>query len=308
MVAAPLPRFRRNRLAIAAAAALALAATGCSAERAVGDASQLSAQANASAVETGKVTSILNAGVMAQIGASAAPVKFLFDPIYDEHFGSLEPLSDTLIDAIVTGAAPYDGVSAVFVSHAHGDHFSARHFNRLMAAQPAIRLVAPQQAVEMMRGEAGWQDGFAARITAITLENGAQAPAFTLGAARIEAFRSPHAGWPDRHANVHNITYRVTAASGPDGTHRVMHLGDAAPQAQFFAPHAEFLSSARTGVAVVPFWFLNAGDAEALVGETLNAEAGVGMHVPVNEPDWLAGSGWDYFNGAGQDVAVPATE
>ena len=90
--------------------------------------------------------------------------------------------------------------------------------------------------------------------------------------------------------------------------HRVMHLGDADPGPEFYAPHAEFLSSARTGLAIVPFWFFREDDAAALVGTTLNAESAVGVHVPAREPDWLDGSGWDHFSGEGQQVSVPEVE
>lgn len=281
------------------AAALALLAGGCAVDE------QAAPAPAASAAETGTVTSILNAGVAARIGMPEAPVKFLFDPLYDNHFGSLEQLDEALIERIVAGELPYDDVAAVFVSHAHGDHFSARHLTRMLAAQPELRLVAPNQAVEAMREVEVWNPTFAARITAISLDNGEQADTFEIAGARIEAFRSPHSGWPDRHADVHNITFRVSAPNGQAMVHRVMHLGDADPGTEFYAPHAGFLSSARTGLAIVPFWFLNAEQAEALIGTTLNAEAAVGMHVPAREPGWLEGSGWDYFSGEGQRVEVP---
>ncbi|QUL37886.1 MBL fold metallo-hydrolase [Erythrobacter sp. JK5] len=257
--------------------------------------------------ETGVATSILNAGVAVHLGKTEAPAKFLFDPLYDDHFGSLEPLDNALIERIVTGAPPYDNVAAVFVSHAHGDHFSATHLNRMLAAQPGLRLVAPAQAIEEMRRGEGWDPTFAVRIEAISLENGARAETFEIAGARIEAFRSPHAGYPDRHRDVHNITYRVTAAFGTRAVHRVMHFGDADPGSAFLAPHADFLSRTRTGLAIVPFWFLSADDPQALIGTTLNAEAAVGMHVPVREPEWLEASGWEYFSGEGQTAAIPAT-
>ena len=257
--------------------------------------------------DSGSVTSILNAGVAANIGLSGEPLKFLFDPLYDNHFGSLEQLDEALIDRIVAGEAPYDNVTAVFVSHAHGDHFSARHITRMLLAQPELQLVAPTQAVEQMRSVEEWDPTLVTRITAISLENGEQAEAFEIEGARIEAFRSPHSGWPDRHSDIHNITFRVSAASGQAMVHRVMHMGDADPGTEYYVPHAEFLSSARTGLAIVPFWFLNQDEADALIDTTLNAEAAVGMHVPAQEPVWLAGSGREYFSGEGQQLTVPET-
>lgn len=284
------------------AASLPLLLAACAADE------QAQQTAPPASTDSGTVTSILNAGVAANIGLPGEPLKFLFDPLYDNHFGSLEQLDEALIERIVAGEAPYDKVAAVFVSHAHGDHFSARHITRMLIAQPELQLVAPTQAVEQMRSVEEWDPTLVTRITAISLENGEQAEAFEFEGARIEAFRSPHSGWPDRHSDVHNITFRVTAASGQAMVHRVMHMGDADPGTEYYVPHAEFLSSARTGLAIVPFWFLNQDEADALIDTTLNADAAVGMHVPAQEPGWLAGSGRDYFSGEGQQLAVPVTD
>jgi len=257
---------------------------------------------------SGTATAILNAGVAAEIGELGGAVKILFDPLYDDHYDVFKQLDAPLIEAIVSGAAPYDNVTAVFVSHAHGDHFSARHLARMLGAQPGLQMVAPEQAVEQLREAEDWQEEFEDRVTGITLENGAQAESFAIAGATIEAFRSPHNGWPERHGNVHNITFRVSAQSGAGLVQRVMHVGDASPDREFLTPHTEFLAAKRTSLAIVPFWFLQADEAEALFGTTLNAQTAVGMHVPASEPRGLAGSGWDYFTDVGQSVPVPEVE
>ena len=267
---------------------------------------------------SGTATSILNAGVMAQIGgADGASVKFLFDPLYDDHFGSLQQLPPELIEAIVSGAPPYDGVNAVFVSHAHGDHFSATHLTRMLASQPQVQLVAPGQAIDRMREDANWQAGFEGRVTAITLENGETAQGTVISGAYVEAFRSPHAGWPDRHAATHNITFRVSAAGAGEGSGegdgggasaRIMHLGDADPAAEHFAALSEFLSAKRTGLAAVPFWFYGEDGLSAIIDETLNAQSAVAVHVPVNAPGYLEAGERPYFSGVGEVLEIPAVE
>lgn len=246
------------------------------------------------------VTSILNAGVSAELGERDEGVKFLFDPLYDNHFGSLAELDDALIDRIVNGETPFDGIDAVFVSHAHGDHFSARHLNRMLAAQPSVAVVAPGQAVEAMRQNDLWQDGFADRVTAIELRNGEAAKRFQIAGARIEAIRTPHSGWPDRHADVHNITFRVTSPSGA----RVMHMGDADPAEQHFVLNSRFFCCARSNLVMVPFWFFREPNADTLIDRTLNAEQAVGMHVPTDVPQFLVGSDREYFTEEGQRVEI----
>ncbi len=262
-----------------------------------------------SAVASGTgATSILNAGVMTQIGAENAAAKFLFDPIYDDHFGSLEPLDDALIDKIVKGEAPYDAVTAVFVTHAHDDHFSAKYMTEMLAYQPDLKLVAPAQALDQLRKEAGWNFGLETQVRAITLRNGEQSRAFEIDGVEVVAMRSPHTGWPDRHSDVHNITYRVSAPTSDNQYMRVMHFGDADPARKHFTDHAEFLSSARTGLAIVPYWHFGTANPDKLFDETFNAETTVGMHVPANVPEWLAGSDRAYFTGEGQTADIPETD
>ncbi len=256
-----------------------------------------------------KATSILNAGVMTEMSRKqGASVKFLFDPLYDDHFGSLQQLTPELIAAIVSGAAPYDGVDAVFVSHAHGDHFSARELTRLLTAQPQVQLIAPEQAIEQMREDASWQLAFESRITAITLENGEAAQSFEVAGALVEAFRSPHSGWPERHANTHNITYRASVRSTESGAvSRVMHLGDAAVAAEHYTALAEFLAVKRSGLAMVPFWFYQEDNLNAIIDETLNAETAVAVHVPENVPAYIADGKQAYFSSVGEVLEIPAT-
>ncbi|WP_299194139.1 MBL fold metallo-hydrolase [uncultured Erythrobacter sp.] len=256
----------------------------------------------------GTATSILNAGVMAEIGpAGDGRAKFLFDPLYDDHFGSFEQLTPELIEAIVTGAPPYDAVDAVFVSHAHGDHFSASMLTRMLAEQPGLRLFAPQQAIDRMREDASWDESFAARTTGVALENGEAWDGVNVEGYSVDAFRSPHSGWPDRHFNTHNITFRVSAPADEGAVGRVMHLGDADPSSEHYAALEGFLSAKRSGLAMVPFWFYQEGDLGGLVDETLNAQMPVAMHVPVRVPAYLRSGELPYFSEVGEVLEIPAT-
>ncbi len=269
----------------------AVALAGCSAAPA-----QDQVEDNGSSTTSDRATAILNAGVSAQLGGA----KFLLDPLYDNHFGSLAEMDDALIEAIIAGVPPYEDVDAVLVSHAHGDHFSPEYFNRLMAAQSDVQIIAPEQAIADMREHELWQAGFAERITSIELRNGETSERISIAGSTVEAIRTPHAGWPERHADVHNVTYRVT---GPSGT-RIMHMGDADPAAQHFAANTRFFGRARTNLVVVPFWFFREDDVSILIDRTLNAQEAVGVHVPAQTPGWLAESEWRYFTRVGQEVEI----
>lgn len=300
-----------SRAALVSALAPALLLTACS-QHDEDSASQALARMQNSAPTAGLATSILNAGIMTELGQTGegvtAPPKFLFDPLYDDHFGSLEQLTEPLIEAIVTGQPPYDGVTAVFVSHAHGDHFSASQLTRMLAEQPDLVMVAPLQAIERMQAEPAWRSEFAVRTRPIRLANGEQSESFEIAGAVIEAFRSPHNGWPESHSNVHNITYRVSAPLADGLVGRVMHLGDADPDVVHYQPHAAFLSSARTGLVMVPYWFYTEEDLDGLIADTLNAELPVAMHVPVRVPGYLSSGDLPYFSDLGEQLPIPPSE
>ena len=268
--------------------------------------------AGISAPNSSTATSILNAGVMTTMGGSDGKgLKLLFDPLYDDHFGSLEQLPPNLIEAIISGRPPYDGVDAVFVSHAHGDHFSPSQLSRMMASQPQLRLIAPDQGIDRLREDANWQASFESRVTGITLENGEAVQGIEIPGAEgavIEAFRTPHAGWPDRHAAVHNISYRVTAASGKGGTSRVMHLGDADPAAEHFTALSKFLSAKRSGLAMLPFWFYREDNVNQIIDQTLNAKAPVAIHVPAETPEFLENGELPFFDSVGETLEIPETQ
>ncbi len=258
---------------------------------------------------SGQATSILNAGVMTEHGqADGDSAKFLFDPLYDNHFGSLAELTPDLIDSIIAGTAPYDEVDAVFVSHAHGDHFSVSQLTAMLAAQPQLTLVLPQPGLDQLREGEDWDAAFEQRVRGIALENGEASEPFEIGGATIDAFRSPHSGWPDRHANVHNITFRVSVPGKAGSVSRVMHLGDADPASEHYEALKDLLEAKRTGLAIVPFWFTGRDDVDKIIDETLNSESMVAVHVPVNVPKALEEGEWTYFSQAGQVLEIPATE
>ena len=235
---------------------------------------------NASAhdAQSGRATAILNEGVIVEAGDR----KILFDPIYDNGFQAFPEMSDDLKTSIINGAPPYDSVVAIFVSHYHGDHFSTSNMLRLLTAQSEVLLYAPSQAIDALMADENWTPELENRVMSVALETGSAPATFTLGDIKIEAVRTPHAGWPNNHAEVENITFRVTLTDDV----RVMHMGDADADPLHFAPHAAFFSAARTHMGFVPFWFINPKGMMFMEAE-LNIAHPVGVHVPIDVPESL---------------------
>ena len=245
----------------------------------------------------GVVRSILNEGVLVEQGES----KILFDPIYDNGFNAFPEQSVELKEAIISGLPPYDDVEAIFVSHYHDDHFSIPNMIRLLKAQESVRLYAPQQAVEALKADDNWDAPLIARVISIVLQNEDAAMVMSLDAMTIEALRTPHTGWPEYHKDVENITFRITM---PEGA-RVMHLGDADKNPEFFKPHENFFERAQTHMGFAPFWFFEEEESILFLEEALNIDHAVGIHVPIDVPDYLKEDGKDYFSTEGEVRTLP---
>lgn len=249
---------------------------------------------------------IANEAVMVESGDK----KILFDPIFDNGFGTFPLVKADVRKQLMAGEAPFDGVDAVFVSHAHADHFAAGDMVDYMLANPEVKLVAPPQALVQMRDVGQWDEGLSGRIMAQPLTlNGAMDhifdldagdDAFTIGVTRL---RVPHIGG-EMHEAVENMIYRVTL--GPGAT--VMHLGDADADLGLLENQSEIFNAVRTDMAFVPFWFI-ASPGDAQTRDLLNAAHTVGIHVAIKVPEDLSASGADYFSipGESRDLQNPSS-
>lgn len=218
-----------------------------------------------------------NEGVMVTDGET----KVLFDPLYPESYGQYLLVPSEMREALFAGAAPFQDVDAIFVSHFHGDHFSAEDLLSLMQNQTGIALYAPQQAVLEMRAIAGpdEQDVFS-RVNAVSLQYGDAPVTMTMDNLMVEAVRIPHSGWPTGRVNVENIVWRVTLN---DNT-MVVHMGDADPNDEHFALDPEYWNRASPDMAFPPYWFFASDAGKNILQNRVSARNNIGVHVPQQIP------------------------
>lgn len=232
---------------------------------------------------------IANEGVLISQGKT----KIMFDPLPLSGFGTYADVPQATIAKIMAGEGAYAGVDAVFISHAHRDHFSAKNMIAYMQAHRKVRLIAPKQALDAMQEHSNWNARLLKRITAIELEAGDAPQTIKLRNINATAVRIPHAGWPaPARAAVQNIVFRVTL--GKKAT--VMHMGDADPNPIHFETHAEHWQSARTDTAFPPYWFFVSDEGQSILSNDINADKAIGVHVPLKVPQKLKDSGADYFS------------
>ncbi len=228
---------------------------------------------------------------------SHGETKVLFDPLPLSGFGVYPETPQADIEKMMKGEGEYRGVDAVFISHAHRDHFSATAMISYLQAQSDVHLVAPQQALEMMQADPNWDEALLSRMTLLDMEAGDEAETVTLGDITASAVRIPHAGWPaPARAAVQNMVYRVTLGDGAT----VMHMGDADPRRQHFISHKEHWAAKRTDTAFPPYWFLTSMQGRNILEDDMNVANSIGVHVPLKTPADLKESGQDYFSKPGE--------
>lgn len=240
---------------------------------------------------TSTATYMGNEAVLITAGNS----KVVFDPLFHNSFGHYQLVPQHMVDAMIAGKPPYDNIAAVFVSHAHGDHFNAEQMLSFLKAQPKTRLFAPTQAVTDIKKLSGHQSVLK-QITAISLAYKGKPWRKQVDDLLIEAVRIPHAGWPEHRTEVENIVFRVTL----DDKTTVMHMGDADPNDVHFKPLNDYWQMRQTNTAFPPYWFFFSEASRQILDRRINAKHSVGVHVPVKVPPALKNSGLDYFSKPGQ--------
>ena len=220
---------------------------------------------------------IANAGVL----VSGDESKILFDPLFDNDYGQYYLPPGEVRAAILSGLAPFDNVNAVFISHAHSDHFVSSDILVLLRQQPQLRLYGSAQVAAALResAEGGYAEVFD-RVTSISLAHGDSPVSITQGELKIDAARIPHSGWPDRMSNVENIAFRVSLH---DGT-TVLHLGDADVSDTHYAPDADYWHESRPDVAFPPYWYFLSSTGRRIINDRLRPALAIGVHVPKSVP------------------------
>ena len=225
----------------------------------------------------------------------------LFDPLFRNDYGRYALVPDSTRDAMFAAAPPFENITAVFVSHHHGDHFDPADMLRLLQRHQSTQLYAPQQAIDAMKAAAGPEDApVFERTTAFQLSYEDAPQTIRSGEILVEAFYVPHSGWPVRMTEVQNIAFRVTV----DEEASVAHLGDADPNLIHFELHRDDWHERTSDVALPPYWFFNSKMGNQILKEYVRPQHSTGIHVPAffadpeNIPDDL--QEYDLFTKPGE--------
>jgi L-ascorbate metabolism protein UlaG (beta-lactamase superfamily) len=221
---------------------------------------------------------LANEGVMVTHGDT----KILMDPLFRNGFDRYQLVPDKTREAIFAGAPPFDGVDAVFVSHYHGDHFSADDMLQFLRQHIDTRLYAPAQAVAAIREIAGPDDeSVFDQVTGLDLEYRDPPVSILTDNIIVEAVYIPHSGWPMARTDVQNIAFRVTL----DDNSTILHLGDADARIVHFATDERYWEERTVDLALPPYWFFDSEDGMKLLENRIDVRHSIGIHVPADFAD-----------------------
>ena len=239
-----------------------------------------------SASET-SVTYLGNEGLLFSNGEEKA----LFDPFFHNVYGQYQAVPKEIQSAILANTPPYDNIDVIVISHSHGDHFTAETVADYLSKNSNTVLVAPSQATDEVIEHS---PDLLEQVVSLKLNFG-DAPITTkVKNIQIQSVRIPHAGWPERK-DIANLVHRVSL----DNRTTIIHMGDADPLDEHFAPFAEHWDEKNSDAAFPPYWFFLSDEGPTILSERINAKDAVGIHVPVAVPLELKDSGAEYFSNPG---------
>lgn len=238
----------------------------------------------------GQATYLANEGVM----IVSSEKKVVFDPFFHNDYGHYQLVPESIRNALFNGTAPYDNVTAVFISHAHEDHFSATDMHRFLKAQKNVRLYAPGQAVDKLSTlEVDKQ--ISSRVVGINIDYGAKPFVANFAGIEVEAIRIPHAGGLGRR-DIQNMAFRISL----DKQVTVIHMGDADPNDEFFLPYDKFWQQRVTDVAFPPYWFFGSKQGIDILNHRINSRHAIGVHVAKRAIKQLKASPFEVFTIPGE--------
>jgi hypothetical protein len=196
--------------------------------------------------------------------------KVLIDALFDKPNPDYRAPEPGILDKIMKGEAPFDGVKLALVTHNHPDHFAAEVAVRFLESQTQAILVAPADAVAEMRKAAADWPRIESRIAALDIKVGEKESRDPQGIP-LTACRTLHSG--DGNSPM-NLMYLFEI----DGR-RVWHEGDPNGRCEIFQTFG--LNDLRLDLAIVHFWYPLDPNCSRFFQEDLKVDHIALGHLPI---------------------------
>lgn len=212
-----------------------------------------------------QLTFIANSGVL----VSSGDQKVLIDALFDKPNPEYRAPSPEVLDKIMKGAPPFDGVDLVLVTHNHPDHFDASLAARYMETVPGPILLAPADAVAELRKAAVDWARIEPRVVPLDLKVGEKVERI-LKRVPVTVFRTLHG----KQEAPMNIMFLFELEGW-----RIFHEGDSPGNVDEYRGFG--LGSEPVDLALVHFWFPLEPNCARFLQEVLKPDHIALTHLPI---------------------------
>jgi L-ascorbate metabolism protein UlaG (beta-lactamase superfamily) len=212
-----------------------------------------------------QLTFIANSGVL----VSSGDQKVLIDALFDKPNPEYRAPSPEVLDKIMKGEAPFDGVDLLLVTHNHPDHFDAGLAARYLEKNQGPVLLAPTDTVvELRKAAADWAR-IEPRVVPFDLKVGEKAER-SLKQVPVTAFRTLHG----KQEAPMNIMFLFEL-----GGWRIFHEGDSPGNVDEYRGFG--LGSDVVDLALVHYWFPLEPNCARFLQDILKPDHIALTHLPI---------------------------
>lgn len=215
------------------------------------------------------VTQLANEGVMITDGE----FRILIDAMVVEPYSIYGGLPEEAVLLFEQVSGPFSDIDMLLVSHRHHDHNQPRFACQFMQQSTGTVLLAPPQAIGLMREKCREFVTTSPRIRPVAPQY-EQAHIIELERGRITVFPLSHGA--GKYARLQNYGYLIEL-NGMS----IVHIGDAAMNSADFIKAG--LDKVKIDVALIPFWYFQPGPGSELVTNFLDAPYKIAVHIPPGE-------------------------
>ena len=205
---------------------------------------------------------VANAGILLESG----PARFLIDAPIREGIAPYATPAAEVRGQLETASPPFDRSTAILITHWHEDHFSAEAVAAHLAANPKTVLITSRETVGRVRKVAPALPD--RQFRPITPAPG-RAARTDAGGVPVHVLRIRHN--PTRRLPEEHVAFLI------EGCQRVLHTGDADPQADNFRVLSEL---PRVDVGLLPLWYVLDATSRAFVDASIGPRRVLAMHIP----------------------------
>jgi L-ascorbate metabolism protein UlaG (beta-lactamase superfamily) len=208
---------------------------------------------------------VANEGVLLQ----TATKKLLIDALFTDPHPDLTAPPSAMLVQMEGGQAPFDEVNLMLVTHNHPDHFDPSAGGRFLNNNSQAVLLAPEDAVAVMRDSVADWTSIVDRVIPIALELGMSAQR-TIDGIAITAYRTLHSGGGE---TPQHLMYLIEI---DDRT--IFHEGDSDGNPETFERFG--LGAHHIDLALVHYWFPMNLETEGILQGILRADHVGLFHLP----------------------------